>query len=44
VRVEDTVVVTEDGVENLTSLAPLEMDDVEKIVGTAAFSEERLLC
>ena len=28
-RVEDTVVVTEDGCENLTAAAPLEMDDVE---------------
>jgi Xaa-Pro aminopeptidase len=30
IRVEDTVVVTETGVENLTSLAPLELDDVER--------------
>ena len=29
VRVEDTVVVTEDGCENLTAGAPLEMDEVE---------------
>ena len=28
-RVEDTVVVTEDGCENLTAAAPLEMDEVE---------------
>lgn len=29
VRVEDTVVVTEDGIENFTRDAPLELDDVE---------------
>lgn len=32
VRVEDTVVVTEAGVENLTAGAPLELDEVEKLV------------
>ena len=31
VRVEDTVVVTTDGIENLTSDAPLELDDVEAV-------------
>jgi Xaa-Pro aminopeptidase len=30
IRVEDTVVVTADGVENLTSAAPLELNDVEQ--------------
>lgn len=29
-RVEDTIVVTETGIENLTAEAPLELDDVEK--------------
>jgi Xaa-Pro aminopeptidase len=29
VRVEDTIVITDDGIENLTVLAPLELDDVE---------------
>ncbi|NQT86008.1 aminopeptidase P family protein [bacterium] len=31
-RVEDTVVVTEDGIENLTADAPLELDDVEAMM------------
>ena len=38
IRVEDTVVVTEDGVENFTSDAPLELDEVE-----ALMKEEGLL-
>ena len=32
IRVEDTVVVTEDGVENLTAAAPLELDEVESLL------------
>ena len=32
VRVEDTVVVTETGVENLTADAPLELVDVERVM------------
>jgi Xaa-Pro aminopeptidase len=32
VRVEDTVVVTVDGVENLTGFVPLELDDVERLM------------
>jgi len=32
IRVEDTVAVTEDGVENFTELAPLELDDVERVM------------
>jgi Xaa-Pro aminopeptidase len=31
-RCEDTVVVTEDGMENLTEAAPLELDDVEAVM------------
>jgi Xaa-Pro aminopeptidase len=30
IRVEDTVLVTEDGVENLSAAAPLELDEVER--------------
>lgn len=32
IRVEDTVVVTEDGIESLTKEAPLELDDVETLM------------
>lgn len=32
IRVEDTVVVTENGIDNLTQLAPLELDDVETVM------------
>ena len=32
IRVEDTVVIAEDGIENLTSGAPLELDDVEALM------------
>ena len=31
-RVEDTIVVTDDGLENLTVEAPLELDDVEVLM------------
>jgi len=31
-RIEDTVVVTEDGVENLTRFSPSELDDIEKMI------------
>jgi Xaa-Pro aminopeptidase len=32
VRVEDTLVITEDGYENLTVDAPLELDEVEAMM------------
>ena len=32
IRAEDTIVITQDGIENLTELAPLELDDVEKFM------------
>jgi len=32
-RVEDTLLITEDGNENLTAAAPLELDEVEALVG-----------
>jgi len=34
VRVEDTVAVTDDGIENLTKDAPFRMEDVERVAGT----------
>jgi Xaa-Pro aminopeptidase len=33
IRIEDVVVVTEDGVENFTAFLPSELDDIEKLVG-----------
>ena len=33
IRVEDTLLITDDGFENLTADAPLDLDDVEAIVG-----------
>ena len=38
IRVEDTVAVTPEGVENFTESAPLELDEVERLVGINAFS------
>ena len=35
IRVEDTIVITEDGYENLTVSAPLELDDVERTIRDA---------
>jgi Xaa-Pro aminopeptidase len=35
IRVEDTVVVTDNGIENLTAEAPTEMNDVERIMNQA---------
>ena len=31
-RIEDTVVVTDDGIENLTGRAPIELEDVERVM------------
>ena len=31
IRMEDVVVVTEDGVENLSATLPIEMDDLESL-------------
>ena len=39
-RIEDTIVVTEDGIENLTRLAPSELDDIEKAVGTGGIVQK----
>ena len=32
-RIEDTIVVTENGIENLTGLAPSELDEIENLIG-----------
>jgi Xaa-Pro aminopeptidase len=32
VRIEDTVVITEDGVENFTAFMPAELDDIERLM------------
>ena len=34
IRVEDTVAVTPDGLENFTESSPLDLDDIERMVGT----------
>lgn len=40
IRVEDTVVVTESGVENLTEQAPLELDHVEQVMRESGVYDE----
>lgn len=39
VRVEDTVAITEDGIENLTGAAPLELDEIEYLVGSGGLAD-----
>ena len=36
IRVEDTIAVTTDGMEVLTDSVPLELNQVEKLIGTSA--------
>ena len=43
IRVEDTIIVTENGIENLTQLAPLELDDVEVVMQEKGVLENHLL-
>ena len=43
IRVEDTIIVTENGIENLTQLAPLELDDVEVVMKEKGVLENHLL-
>jgi len=40
IRVEDTVVVTETGVENLTSAVPLELDEVEALMRSEGIAQK----
>jgi len=40
IRMEDTVVVTQDGVENLTELAPMELDDIELLMKDEGMIDE----
>jgi Xaa-Pro aminopeptidase len=35
IRSEDTLLITEDGFENFTAAAPLELDDVERTIAQA---------
>lgn len=41
-RIEDTVVVTEDGIENFTRFAPSELDDIEKMIQENGIVQIRL--
>lgn len=41
VRVEDTVVISENGIENFNDYAPLEMDDVEAVMAGGAWDGPR---
>jgi len=41
IRVEDTVVVTEDGVENLTGFVPSDLDDIERLMSEPGLVELR---
>jgi Xaa-Pro aminopeptidase len=40
IRVEDAVAVTASGVESLTRSAPLDLDEVERIVGTGGIVQK----
>jgi Xaa-Pro aminopeptidase len=39
IRLEDTILVTEDGYENLSSALPVEIEDVEKLMAETGFAE-----
>jgi len=39
-RIEDTILVTEEGIENFTLLAPSELDEIEKTVGKSGLIQE----
>ena len=41
VRIEDTVVITEDGVENFTDFMPAELDEIEKLMREAGIVQSR---
>jgi Xaa-Pro aminopeptidase len=41
IRMEDTVVVTEDGVENLSANLPIEMDEIERIIREDGIVQDR---
>jgi Xaa-Pro aminopeptidase len=42
IRVEDTVVVTEDGIENLTASCPREIEDVERLMKEAGMLQNHM--
>ena len=41
IRMEDIVVVTEDGVEKLSANLPIEMDDIERIIREDGIVQDR---
>ena len=42
IRVEDTIVVTKDGIEVLTDSVPLELNQVEKLIGIRMNEENKI--
>jgi Xaa-Pro aminopeptidase len=41
IRLEDVILVTPDGYENLSAMAPVDADDVEKLMAETGFAGKR---